>query len=117
MTIVPHGLFFYDELPLWLVAETRREALALTGFSWAGWLAWNIASPGPNVVDSATWAVAALYIPALVMVLRRPNEGPMPSWVERAVAWLPAWIRGRAPNDSEVSSGGSNTSLAIDQVP
>jgi hypothetical protein len=117
MTIVPHGLFFYDELPLWLVAETRREAMVLTAFSWAGWLAWNIASPGPNVVDSATWAVASLYMPALVMVLRRPNEGALPSWVEHAVAWLPAWIRGRAPNGSEVSSGGRNAPFAVDQLP
>ena len=117
MTIVPHGLFFYDELPLWLVAETRREAMALTGFSWLGWLAWNIASRGPSVPDSATWAVASIYVPALVMVLRRPNEGPLPSWAERAVAWLPTWIRGRALNGREVSSGSRNSPLAVNQVP
>ena len=27
MTIIPHGLEFYDEIPLWLVAATRREAM------------------------------------------------------------------------------------------
>jgi hypothetical protein len=117
MTIVPHGLFFYDELPLWLVAETRREAMTLTAFSWLGWLGWNIASPGPNVGDSAIWAVASVYTPALVMVMRRPNEGPVPSWVERAVAWLPAWIRGRAPNDVEASDSDRNAPLAINEVP
>ncbi len=47
MTVVPHGLAFYDELPLWLVALTRREAMLLTVASWlacfAGW-GWATAS-------------------------------------------------------------------------
>ena len=46
MTVLPHGLYFYDELPLWLVAQTRRESMVLAMSSWLGWLAWNIASPG-----------------------------------------------------------------------
>src|SRR5262249_42028692 len=46
MTVVPHGLYFYDELPLWLVAQTRRESMLLVLTSWLGWLGWNIASPG-----------------------------------------------------------------------
>ena len=41
--------------------------------------------------------VIAMYLPALWMVLRRPNEGVVPVWLERASAALPAWLRGRAP--------------------
>jgi hypothetical protein len=94
MTVLPHGLYFYDELPLWLLAQTRREAIVLTLTSWLGWLGWNIASPGPRVPDSAPWAVAALYLPALVMLLRRPNAGQIPVVLEPVVARLPRWIRG-----------------------
>ena len=117
MTIVPHALFFYDELPLWLVAQTRREAMALTGLSWLGWLGWNITSPRPKAVDSAVWAVTLLYVPALFMVLRRPNEGLVPPWIESAVAPLPAWIRGRAPRDRAISRVSRTASLAIHEVP
>lgn len=94
MTIIPHGLYFYDELPLWLVTRTRREAIALAAFSWLGWLAWNFASPGPRVVDAQPWTVASLYIPALIMVLRRPNEGAVPPWIERLALRAPDWLRG-----------------------
>ena len=94
MTVIPHGLYFYDELPLWLVTRTRREAIVLTLSSWLGWLAWNIVSPGPRVVDAQPWTVASLYIPALVMILRRPNEGDVPMWIEHIVSRAPRWLRG-----------------------
>ena len=74
MTIVPHGLYFYDELPLFLIPSTRREVIALAITSWLGWLGWNLTSPGPRIVDTQPWVVASLYVPCLLMVLRRPNE-------------------------------------------
>jgi hypothetical protein len=37
-----------------------------------------------------------LVLPCVIMLLRRPNEGPAPTWVERRVASLPSWIRGSA---------------------
>jgi hypothetical protein len=40
--------------------------------------------------------VIGLYLPALWMILRRPNEGAVPAWLERASAVLPGWLRGRA---------------------
>ena len=95
MTVVPHGLYFYDELPLWLVTNSRRQALILTFCSWLGWLLWNVMSPGPDIADSSRWSVVSIYLPALVMLLRRPNEGAVPQWLERSVTSLPRWIRGR----------------------
>src|SRR5262249_8132815 len=59
MAFIPHGLYFYDELPLWLVASTRREALALTGASWLGWLGWVATSAGPSFRDIAPWMEAS----------------------------------------------------------
>ena len=77
MSIIPHGLYFYDELPLFLVAQTTRESMVLTAASWLGWLAWNITSPGPNIVDTQPWVVASMYLPALVMVLRRRRQSSL----------------------------------------
>jgi hypothetical protein len=36
-----------------------------------------------------------LYVPALVIVLRRPNEGAAPAWVDRAASCPPLWLRGQ----------------------
>lgn len=97
MAIIPHGVYFYDELPLWLVASSRREALLLTGASWVGWLLWLATSSGPgapHLRDAKPWLVASLYLPSLWLVLRRPNVGSLPVMIERAVSRLPRVIRG-----------------------
>jgi hypothetical protein len=94
MTLIPHGLYFYDELPLFLIADSRREAMILVFTSWLGWLAWNITSPGPRIVDTQPWVIASLYVPSLVMVIRRPNQGTAPVRIERMLRGLPLWIRG-----------------------
>lgn len=84
MTLIPHGLYFYDELPLWLVARTQTESILLAGLSWLGWLGWLAASDG-RLGQAAPWIIASLYIPCLVMILRRPNEGEAPEFVSRIV--------------------------------
>ena len=33
-------------------------------------------------------------LPTLAIVLRRPNVGAVPAWLERRVARLPLWLRG-----------------------
>jgi hypothetical protein len=45
-----------------------------------------------------------LYVPLTLMVLKRPNAGPMPLWIERRVASWPAWLRGR-PEAAAQASG------------
>jgi hypothetical protein len=37
-----------------------------------------------------------VYFPALWFLLRQPNVGPAPAFIERAIAPLPGWIRGAA---------------------
>ncbi|HSQ04809.1 MAG TPA: hypothetical protein VLN59_12280 [Burkholderiales bacterium] len=81
MALIPHGLYFYDELPLWLVAATRREAVILTVMSWVGWFGWlamSNGSGGPHLRDAAPWIVASLYAPCAIMILLRPNESEAP---------------------------------------
>jgi hypothetical protein len=99
MTVIPHGLYFYDELPLWLVASSRREAMMLTMASWLGWLGW-VSEGGRDapllISHTSPWAVASIYLPCLFLVLRRPNEGRLPDSLERIAARLPSWLRGRA---------------------
>jgi len=63
-----------------LVAETRREALALSAFSAAGALGadwWQHGRPvgelGPALWGY--WILGFMFLPALVIVLRRPNVG------------------------------------------
>lgn len=45
---------------------------------------------GPKVAE---WCVMlSIYIPCLIMILRRPNEGKMPGWVERAIIRIRALL-------------------------
>jgi|GEM_PF-1869523 len=42
----------------------------------------------------APWVlVAALYLPPLVMVLRHPNTGEVPAWLDRLAARLSVALR------------------------
>jgi len=73
MALIPHALFFYDELPLFLIAQTRREAMVMALTSWMGLFGWMATSHGPTLSDMQQWSVAAMYIPAVAIVLLRPN--------------------------------------------
>lgn len=59
LALVPQILYFYDQLPLGLVASTRRQALALALLSW---LAYAVGPHGPPIV-------ALVYLPALACLL------------------------------------------------
>lgn len=86
MTLIPHALLFYDELPLFLIAQSRREAMALVISSWVGLFAWMATSRGPALLDIQPWSVASVYLPALVIVLRRANVSTDAAGVEVPVA-------------------------------
>lgn len=76
---VPQLLFFADQLPLFLVARTRREALLYTlcgivvGCIWVARHFMRYAA----VQLTGPYVMLACYIPALLIVLRRPNA-PLP---------------------------------------
>lgn len=95
MACVPQLLYFADQLPLGLVARKRSEAVAL---GWCGLVAavtWFVLLRGgmPHVGPAAPYVMVGLYLPALIVVLRRPNEGPVPAWLDAAVARVTARIR------------------------
>lgn len=75
MACVPQLLYFADQLPLALVARTPSEAKFLAGCgiaAWAGWM-FRLAPGDYYVLDAAPWVLGGVYLPALLVVLRRPN--------------------------------------------
>lgn len=73
MACVPQLLFWNDQLPLMLVARTRREVLLLTVLGSVGYMAWELLlAPGENYgLAAARYIMVFLYLPALVLVLLR----------------------------------------------
>lgn len=105
LSFAPQALTFYSALPPLLAARTRMESLLLASSSTLAWFGWQWALHGRPIQQSrpvygGNWILWLCYVPALILVLRRPNEGAVPSIVERGVAWLPGWLRGSAPIQS-----------------
>ena len=103
LACVPQNMFFYDQFPLLLVPQTPRSTLYYSAWTMLVHLmAIWIGHPSDGALWSAYWQpiiLWGLYVPALGILLARPNEGPAPALFER---WLshrhvPAWLRGRAP--------------------
>ena len=85
MSIVPQSLLFTDQLMLWLIPKTRNESLILSILSFpAMFIVAGLVGPNPNVAaytrSMGPAILALLYLPCLIMVLRRPNEGQIPEW-------------------------------------
>jgi hypothetical protein len=97
MACVPQLMYFADQLPLWLVARTRRESILLSATSLVAWAislqALNRPS-GMPAFESNVLVLLGVYAPALAMVLKRSNEGTIPLFLERRIARWPKWMRG-----------------------
>lgn len=96
LACVPQVMLFADQLPLLLVAQSRREQAVQWALGWVGVVgAYRALLPDQLLMEAAyPYVVWTMYIPALIMVLRRPNRGTIPSWLERVSAGAPAWLRG-----------------------
>ena len=101
LACVPQTPLLYETVPLFLVPASIVEG----GVLWLGsWLvALWVSLHGPFAADPPRFVVSAraigwlLYVPCVVMVLRRPNAGPVPARLERWLARsrLPRWLIGR----------------------
>lgn len=87
LAIIPQAPSFYDQLLLSVICLTSREALvfAVTTIVLFFYVGFNTPQPdyeswGRLVGNGTLWIC---YFPALAMILRRPNEGPLPSLFER----------------------------------
>lgn len=74
MAAVPQLLYFADQLPLFLLARSRTQAAGMAFAALLAWLAWYAGLGGADFyVAKAEWYVlVGVYLPALVLVLRRP---------------------------------------------
>jgi hypothetical protein len=104
MAAMPQLPMFADQLPLMLVARTRVEGMVLAILSHIGGLLWiKTRTPGAHPsANAAIWVLAFAYYPALVLVLRRPNEGSVREWLGRLAIW-PRGSSERLPAESLVS--------------
>jgi hypothetical protein len=99
LAAVPQTPLLYEALPLLLVPRTRNQTGALVALSLTVFLIIRLRGAGSiqQWYDlSGELITLLLYLPCLAMVLRRPNEGSAPAWVERLMrrARLPGKLIG-----------------------
>jgi hypothetical protein len=102
MAITPLNGYTYSHLPLMLVARNRFQIALLGLASWVGFIAtvritFSLSSLKQLVLVTPhiePIAILAYYLPALLLVLQHPNEGPAPAWLESRLARWPTWLRG-----------------------
>jgi hypothetical protein len=99
LACVPLTPMPYETVPLFLIPRSAGEAALLSLASFV--IQFRLDQVSPTLVtDRAKFELTArtlawiIYPLATAMVLRRPNEGPVPEWVEKRIARLPAWLRG-----------------------
>jgi hypothetical protein len=100
LACVPQTPTFYDHVFVFVVPQTSREVLALVVLTFAVYFAVAFAAPFTSFRQWGDFVAAAtilfVYAPAVIMVLRRPNHGPVPGIIERLAARLRLRSRERA---------------------
>jgi len=98
LAIVPNTFGAADGLLLFTLPHSFREGLVLAllthGVNFYLALQPRAATHEAAIASSTAAALAFMYLPALLVVLRRPNEGAAPPFLERLTAPLPRWLRG-----------------------
>jgi hypothetical protein len=87
LACVPQMPLFYDQVALALVGRTRIEIAGFVGVNLVAWVLWlNALADWTAESQRAAlpYFVAGTYLPALLLVLLKPNEGSAPPWLE----WL-----------------------------
>jgi hypothetical protein len=94
LALIPQAPSFYDQLLLSVICLTSREALIFAASTVVLFFYVGFNTPQP---DYASWGrlvgngtLWICYFPALIMVLRRPNEGTLPPVLERLANRLTA---------------------------
>jgi hypothetical protein len=96
--VLPQSPFVYEAMPLFLVPRSRAEFYALvigSDIALGAYVFFRGVPTADYFRINGLAVVLCMYLPALVIVLRRPNEGPLPAWMERAVSMFPPRFRGK----------------------
>lgn len=81
---VPQTSSWYETLVPLLVARTKREMQVMVFASGVGYIMQIVLLSRQREIattDIGILIVVFIYLPALAIVLRRPNEGPLPAWM------------------------------------
>jgi hypothetical protein len=98
LACVPHTTAPYETIPLFLIPATWLQAWGLWACAVLAYVAqWATGPYGSQAeywASGARWIVALIYLPCLVMVLRRPNvwseddlAAKMPNWTLLTTLW------------------------------
>jgi hypothetical protein len=100
LACVPHTTLPYELLPLYFIPRGWIQTGSLVALSHLMWWLVSRDYPHPDfyytVIEYTRTAIPCIYLPCTLMVMRRPNVGALPIWLERRVEHLPAWLRGAA---------------------
>jgi hypothetical protein len=90
LACVPQLLFFADQLALGLVARQRQELVGLVGCQWIAAGVWFVMLRPDTayVAAAAPYVLLGAYLPALLIVLRWPNHGDVPPWIDAVLRWI-----------------------------
>ena len=93
------------------VPRTLVESAMLVVRSFVAMTLTAVGTHADSATSARIWdlALLALYAPATLMVLRRPNTGFIPAWLEDRIpaAW-PRWLRGSSEEtESDPSQAGA----------
>jgi hypothetical protein len=97
LLLMPVSVWLYDHLMLTLLARSPRQLAALVLSSWAALLYILAFLPldfTEHVAPIQRVIILGLYLPGTLLLLRHPNRGVVPAWLERAATRLPSWLRG-----------------------
>lgn len=107
LAIVPQTFYWYETLPLMLVPATLRQSLALSLVSSCGFLIERgllMQRFGMTRQEDSALLIALVYLPCVLLVLQRRNEGELPFWVRPIVTRYRSW-RNHPPGASNSPTG------------
>jgi hypothetical protein len=101
LAIIPMNPALYEGILLFAIPTSAIEAGLLALASWfVDPLSHSPFVTASGFASAGQAMLVCMYFPALVLVLRHPNIGPAPAWIERIAERLPPLLRGARPADT-----------------
>jgi len=99
MACAPQNLGWYDQVPLSIVPGTFRQVLIFSLLSYVPLFLVPFVRDPASTAHSyeilSRMVICACYLPCLIAVLARPNEGEVPAIIDRWIRRFPPAIRPR----------------------